>query len=75
MNPNRTGPIKNPTKPIPETKDIPTEAVTPFTFPAIRNNSGIITESPKPKIPNPIVVISKDLYKINKYPIIATKQP
>ena len=54
MKPRITGPTRNPRNPIPETIDMPTDAGTFFTLPASLNNSGIITESPNPKIPNPI---------------------
>ena len=53
IKPSTTGPMRKPTKPIPETKAIPADGEMFFVFPAIRNNSGIITDKPKPRIPNP----------------------
>ena len=73
--PNKTGPSKKPINPIPDTKDIPIEAFTPVVLPAILNNSGIITESPSPKIPKPTKVISKTLIRMHAYPILAIMQP
>ena len=55
INPNSTGPIRNPANPIPDTIEIPTDAGTPFVFPANLNISGITTESPKPSIPKPTI--------------------
>ena len=75
MYPNKTGPNKNPINPIPDTNDIPIEAFTQVVLPAILNNSGIITESPSPKIPKPTKVISKTLIRMHAYPILAIIQP
>gem|GEM_PF-5207367 len=44
-----TGPIRKPTKPIPETIEIPTDAGTPLVLPAKRNNSGMIQKGQVPK--------------------------
>ena len=52
--PNKTGPTKNPKKPIPETNEIPNEAFKPLTVPANLNISGITTLNPIPTNPNPI---------------------
>ena len=54
--PNKTGPIRKPTNPIPETIEMPVEAGTPSVCPANLNTSGIITDNPKPKTPNPNTV-------------------
>ena len=59
IKPNNTGPIRNPTKPIPETIEIPLEAAIPSVCPANLNTSGIITDSPKPNTPNPKTVKMK----------------
>jgi len=53
--PNKTGPTKNPKKPIPETNEIPTEVFRPLNVPANLNISGITTLKPIPTNPNPII--------------------
>lgn len=74
-NPRRTGPTKNPKKPTPEIKDILTEASKLGVFPPNLNNSGIITESPKPTTPNPMITINGAPNKIRQNPEIANISP
>lgn len=54
IKPRTTRPIKKPTKPISKTKAIPTEGEMSFVFPGILNNTGMITDKPKPRIPNSV---------------------
>ena len=65
MNPNKTGPIKNPIKPIPETNEMLAEDEIPFVLPATRNNSGTITERPIPKTPKPKIAIENESTNMN----------
>ena len=73
--PNKTGPNKKPIKPIPDTNEIPIEAFTPGVLPATRNNSGMITERPRPTIPKPNRVILKTLTRMQAYPTLAIILP
>lgn len=66
IKPNTTGPNKKPIKPIPDTKEIAAEADTFSAFPAILNNSGIITDKPRPITPKPITVTLKILNNTHK---------
>ena len=52
-NPRIAGPNKKAKKPEPETMEIPSTEETFLTFPAALNNSGIITEKPRPANPKP----------------------
>ena len=74
-NPSRTGPTKKPKNPTPEINDILTGASKFGVFPPNRNNSGIITESPKPTKPNPIITINGVTNKIRPNPKIANISP
>ena len=51
--PRIAGPNRKAKKPEPETMEIPSTEETFFTFPAARNNSGMITENPRPANPKP----------------------
>lgn len=75
MYPNKTGPSKKPINPIPDTNEIPIDAFTFAVLPATLNNSGIITERPKPTIPKPIKVTLKILTRMQAYPMLAIIQP
>lgn len=74
-NPNRTGPTKNPKKPIPETNEIPNEAFKPLTVPANLNISGITTLNPIPTNPNPISANTGWTIRIHTKPKDAIKTP
>ena len=66
MTPSNTGPIINPTKPIPDTVEIATEADSVLFLPAKRKISGTTTESPEPNTPNPIILIKVLVCKIKQ---------
>ena len=52
-NPKKTGPSKKPKNPDPDINDIPCAESIFSIFPPILNNSGTITENPKPTKPKP----------------------
>lgn len=73
--PNKTGPTKNPKKPIPDTKEIPRDASRPLNVPANLNISGITTLSPIPTKPNPIKAIIGCTKSMHTNPRDAIKIP
>ena len=58
MKPKQTGPKRKPTKPNPETNEILAEAEASGFLPEILNNSGIITDNPKPTTPKPTIDVT-----------------